>query len=46
MTQESMLESTFAAIAKTEEELFQMISKKLSKDKEMEQPMATIVAVS
>ena len=39
-------ESTYAAIVETEEELFQMISKKHSTSKELEHTVATIVSVS
>ena len=46
MEQPSELESTYAAIVETKEELFEMISKKLSMSKDSEHTMATIVAVS
>ena len=46
MEQPNELESTYAAIVQTEEELFEMISKKLSKSKDLEQTVATVVAVS
>ena len=46
MEQASELESTYAAIVETKEELFEMISKKLSRGKDSEHTMATIVAVS
>ena len=46
MEQPYELESTYAAIVETKEELFEMISKKLSKSKDLEQTVATVVAVS
>ena len=46
MEQPYELESTYAAIVETKEELFEMISKKLSKSKDLEHAVATIVAVS
>ena len=46
MEQTSELESTYAAIVETKEELFEMISKKLSMSKNSEYTVATVVAVS
>ncbi|KFM18879.1 hypothetical protein AAA799P11_00910 [Marine Group I thaumarchaeote SCGC AAA799-P11] len=46
MTQTNELESTYAAIVETKEELLKMISKKLSMSKDSEYTVATIVAVS
>ena len=46
MEQTSELGSTYAAIVETKEELFEMISKKLSKSKDSEQTVATIAVVS
>ena len=42
----SEVESTYAAIVETKEELFEMISKKHSMNKDLEYTVATIVAVS
>lgn len=43
---EQELESAYAAIVETKEELFQMISRKLSMNKYSEHTVATIVTVS
>ena len=44
--EQTEIELTYAAIVGTKEELLEMISKKLSMNKDSDQTIATVVAVS
>lgn len=46
MGQTNELDATYAAIAETKEKLFEMLSKKLSMNKDLESTMARVVSVS
>ncbi len=43
---ENQFEPTYAEVVKTRDELIELISKKISKDKNNEEILATIIAVS